>query len=165
MRNFPREHRICEIYFLWEWARGLCVVDTLAWWMLSSGASGVCCRLDCTKFLGLQTFGSFKGFKWMGRVQNFKLFYQTFSEGERRSFFRNFMIRIIIKCSKNIPCVSSFLFHTNVVKHEKKGQLTLKQLDAQFLTENKIKKWFSSLFISIGYISLCILTSIYLSKA
>ena len=111
-----------------------------------------------TKFLGLQTLGSFKGFKWMGRVQNYKLFYQTFSEGERRSFFRNFMIRIIIKCSKNISCVLSFLFHTNVVKHEK-------QLDAQFLTENKIKKWFSSLFISIGYIRLCILSSIYLSKA
>ena len=74
------------------------------------------------QFLGLQTFGSFKGFKWMGRVQNFKLFYQTFSDGERRSFFRNFMIRIIIKCSKNISCVSSFLFHTNVVKHEKEGQ-------------------------------------------
>ena len=36
--------------------------------------------------------------------------------------------------------MSSFLFHTNVVKHEKEGQLTLKQLDAQFLTENKIKK-------------------------
>ena len=75
----------------------------------------------------------------MGLVQNFKLFYQTFSEGERQSFFRNF-IRFIIKCSKNISCVSSFLFHTNVVKHEKEGQLTLKQLDTQFLTENKIKK-------------------------
>ena len=78
-------------------------------------------RFDCTKFLALQTFGSFKGLKRMGRVQNFKLFYQTFSDGERRSFFRNFMIRIIIKCSKNISCGSYFLFHTNVVKHEKKA--------------------------------------------
>ena len=61
----------------------------------------------------------------------------------------------------------TFLFQTNVVKHEKEGQqkLTIKQLDAQFLMENKIKILFSSLFISIGYISLCILTSIYLSKA
>ena len=42
------------------------------------------------------------------------------------------------------------------MKHEKEGQLTLKQLDAQFLMENKIKKWFSSLF------SWYILTSIYL---
>ena len=98
----PRESRICKIYFLWEWPRGLSVVDSLAWWMLSSGASGVHCRFGCTKFLGVQTFGSFKGFKWMGCVQNFKLFYQTFSDGERQSFFRNFVIRIIIKCSKNI---------------------------------------------------------------
>ena len=30
-------------------------------------------------------------------------------------FFRNFMITIIIKSSKNISCVSFFLFHTNVV--------------------------------------------------
>ena len=42
---------------------GVSVWRTLAWWMLSSGPSGVCRRFDCTKFLGLQTFGSFKGFK------------------------------------------------------------------------------------------------------
>ena len=78
----------------------------------------------------------------MGRVQNFKLFYQTFSEGERRSFFRNFMIRIIIKYSKNIPCVSSFLFHNNVVKDENEGQLTLRQLDAQFQRKTKSKNDF-----------------------
>ena len=58
------------------------------------------------------------GKKW----KNFKQ-KKTFIEGERRSFFRNFMIRIIIKFSKNISWVSFFfLFHTNVVKHEKKGQ-------------------------------------------
>ena len=34
----------------------------------------------------------------------------------------DFMIRIIIKCSKNISFMSPFLFHTNVVKHEKEGQ-------------------------------------------
>ena len=115
-----------------EWAKFTSCENDLGvsvWWTLWRGwcflrrpqvsAVGM---IVCSKFLGLQTFGSFKGFKWMGRVQNFKLFYQTFSEGERRSFFRNFMIRIIIKCSKNISCVSSFLFHTNVVKHEKEGQ-------------------------------------------
>ena len=52
-----------------------------------------------------------------------------------------------------------------MMKKKASKKLTLKQLDAQFSTGSKIKKWFSSLFISIGYISLCILTSIYLSKA
>ena len=52
------------------------------------------------------------------------------------------MIIIIIKFSKNISWVSFFyLFHTNVVKPEKEGQWKLiKQLDAQILTKNKIKK-------------------------
>ena len=46
-----------------------------------------------------------------------------------------------------IPPACHFLFHTNVVKHEKEGQykLTLKQLDAQFLMQNEVKIWFSSL--------------------
>ena len=59
-------------------------------------------QLACSKFVGLQTFGSFKG-------------------GRKVTFFGNFAIRII-KFSKNISWVSFFLFHTNVVKHEKEGQ-------------------------------------------
>ena len=74
------------------------------------------------KFLGLQKFRSFKGFKCMGHVQNFKLFYQTFSEGERWSFFRISWLESLLNALKISPVCRLFLFHTNVVKHEKEGQ-------------------------------------------
>ena len=47
----------------------VCVVDTLVPWMFSSGPQVSAVGLTvCSKFLGVQTFGSFKGFKSMGNV-------------------------------------------------------------------------------------------------
>ena len=66
-RNCPRERWIGKIYFLWEWPGGFCVADTLAWLMLSSRAAGVRRKYNCIS-RSFETFGSFKGFKWMGRV-------------------------------------------------------------------------------------------------
>ena len=118
----------------------------------------------CSKFLRLQTLGNFKGLQWMRRVLKYgKIPSYFISEGERRSFFRKLMIIIIIKFSKNISWVSFFyLFHTNLVKPARINKATR---CTNFNEKQNQEKRFSSLFISIGYNSLYILISIYLSKA
>ena len=68
-RSCPRERWIGEIYFCEN--RLAVSVLRAPWrgrWFLRGPQVSTVGLTVCSKFLGLQTFGSFKGFNWMGRV-------------------------------------------------------------------------------------------------
>ena len=75
-RNCSRERWTGDIYFLWEWSKGLSVSRALWRWggflrRLQVSTVGL---TECSKFLGLQAFGSLKALSEWDVYQNLAKF-------------------------------------------------------------------------------------------